>query len=305
MLKAVLLAVGLAWAGTHASPSQMRVDELSMTSYCALPVRYHYDYKDTTKFITFKKGDSKNWTEANGGFIDLRQRIQFSYADPVITENQVIIELNGGVEGLGKLSTRFNYNLDQQEGFIPMNVEMSMWKDRIGGELVCEDSRIRTTYNIEDCGKVADTTVVPMQGYDRCATKWAPKNGKYFAEACTSDYAVYVNTNSQLYSKSAKKWNPSARSVGYSNQGWHMAQFSDGRYTSTKTGRYDDLPAINFECFEAPCKFPPDEKVCQDKEQVSVGNSGFNLCHDLPSTSPEIVAVMEVVLCPEHRPQRV
>jgi len=281
------------------SPNQMQLASVSVTNNCVLPV---YFFEAGT--LKIAPGQTVLFNSANP--ISLSNgRVSFSYSNIDISEYISAIELGAGFSALNQPTQRYNFNLIQQSGFSGLNLEMVLWADAIGGNLLCEDARVKTTYSMAQClmpdqsTQVLNVSTPDNLQFQRCANN----GGLSSRSSCTSDYALYVNANSLLFNKTSGRWQQSARSVGYSTKGFVGASYADGTtLPSTFTGRDGNRVAVNFECFEAPClninaPGAPADPTCLANGQVSVGNSGFNLCADV-TTSILNIAVMQLNLCP-------
>eukprot|EP00727_Mastigamoeba_balamuthi_P005280 m51a1_g14750 hypothetical protein (273) ;mRNA; r:314996-316141 len=261
---ALVLVAAMA-AAVSGAPSQMRLSSVSVTNNCQLPVYFLEGGPDPPNHPRRIEPSTTATLTSDSEFFNTDGRVSFSYTPTGnVGYNIACVELGAGFPtGFGGVVVRQNFNLIQQEGFIDMNLEMALWADRIGGALACEDARARTTFRMSE-----------------------NRGGEHVQASCTSDYAVYVNEHSEWYSKSRGRWVPSARSAGFSTMGFRSARFSDRVVQSTSTGREDDGVAVNFECYEAPClqiheAGKPPLQGCLDKQQVSVGNSGFAVCQDI------------------------
>eukprot|EP00930_Biecheleria_cincta_P043691 TRINITY_DN29983_c0_g1_i1.p1 TRINITY_DN29983_c0_g1~~TRINITY_DN29983_c0_g1_i1.p1 ORF type:complete len:496 (-),score=65.50 TRINITY_DN29983_c0_g1_i1:276-1763(-) len=240
--------------------------------------------------------------------IAIQNRLSFSYdsslfdgGSPGYSEQMAFVELAIGSWPLNTAIKQGGLNFVAQSGFIDMNLEVSAWKDHPGGELICEDARAKTTYNMKDCGNLEDASVetrfLPGGGnFSRCRSKIGSTctTCPDAIPGCTAKYALYVDDHSSLFSKSRQTWLTQARSVGSTLQGFSHARFADGKKSdSSVNGRENGGVAVNFECWELPCLNYKDD--CKQKGFVSTGNEGFLYC---PDTGDFTVQALEVITCP-------
>lgn len=295
----------------------MRLDSLEVENRCNLPT-YFFEAGPRGNPFRLEAGQKQVWNGA-AGEPPLRMglhsggtgRVTFAFTRSDVSGNAAVVEMGQGFAPLGEEGSHWNFNLINQHGFIDMNIEMALWYDHIGGALACEDARIRTSFSMDDCGREglmadgsgsATSRMTPDgESYGVCVAGFRPSgHGVYRPEACTADFAAYVNDRSRYYLDSEREWQPSARSVGYSHYHFDWAHFADGlRLPATLTGRDEDGKAINYECFEAPCLEGTNaNQQCKENGHVSVGVSGFNVCNRRGPL--EEVGVMQIVLCPEQ-----
>lgn len=304
------------------SPSKMRLDTLEVENRCNLPV-YFFEGGPRGHPFRIEAKQKQVWTGA-AGEPELRigapprgtGRVSFAFTKSDVSGNTAVVEMGQGFAPLGEEGSHWNFNLINQHGFIDMNIEMALWDDHIGGVLACEDSWIRTSFSMDDCGEggaMADRSGIVRsrstpdgESYSACVARFRPSgSGVYPPESCTTDFASYVNDRSRFYFTWQKEWKSSARSTGYSHYHFDEARFADGlRLPATLTGRDKDGKAINFECFEAPCLEDTNANAqCKENGQVSVGVSGFNVCNARGNL--EEVGVMQIVLCPEQEAEEI
>lgn len=240
--------------------------------------------------------------------IAIQNRLSFSYDSGLFaggsagfSEQMAFVELAIGIWPLNTPIKQGGLNFVAQSGFIDMNLEVSAWKDHPEGELICEDARAKTTYNMNDCAHLEDASVetrfLPGGGnFSRCRSKIgsACTTCPDAIPGCTAKYALYVDDHSLLFSKSHQNWITQARSVGSTLQGFSHAEFADGQKSdSSVNGRENGGVAVNFECWELPCLHYKDD--CKRKGFVSTGNEGFLFC---PDTGDFTVEALEVITCP-------
>lgn len=286
----------------------MQLDSLHIENKCGMPV-YFREGQSKKAGGPFKI-ESGATSVFNGDEPGLRidQRLSFSYGTRMRDGEASVVELGRGFEKFRKPVKHFNFVFVNKFSFLDLNLHMSLWKDKIGGQPSCEDGTAQTQFKMSECeqgdgsAKIVEYKNPDGQTYKICEAKYKPdytdfKKPIYAPEACTADYARYINSKSFLYQKSTDSWLPSADSVGIDQFNFTHAKFSDGTMlASTLSGRADGAVAVNGECFEMPCRWDKTGS-CKAKGQVPMGNQGFAKCsYNGPVAQ---FGVMQVVLCPD------
>lgn len=285
----------------------MQLDSIQIDNKCTMPVYFFEAQSGELGPFAIEEGKSAIFKGDVPG-LQLGPRMTFSYGSKKRDGEVAVIELGRGFEKFQKPVKHFNFNFINKYSFLDLNLHMSLWKDKIGGALSCEDGRVQTAFKMSECeqpdgsANIVERQNPDGQTYQICEAKYKPDRDEnnraiYKPEACTSDYARYINSKSLLYQPSSDSWVPSADSVGVDHHGFTHASMSDGSTKpSTLTGRDGDGSAINQECFEFPCGKDKDGS-CKATGQVPSGNIGFAKCSFNGPVAK--FGVMQVVLCPD------
>eukprot|EP00928_Gymnodinium_smaydae_P024699 TRINITY_DN19914_c0_g4_i1.p1 TRINITY_DN19914_c0_g4~~TRINITY_DN19914_c0_g4_i1.p1 ORF type:complete len:536 (-),score=66.62 TRINITY_DN19914_c0_g4_i1:160-1767(-) len=280
----------------------MTVYSVQVTNRCSRPVFFREGYN--TKLDA---GATKRFTDPAS--ISMGNRLSFSYDSSLfanmawgVTERMQFLEMAISKWPLGKPIKQGGFNFISQAGFIDMNMEIAGWKDEPGGQLVCNDARAKTSYNMRDCRRIGDASVenkdLPEDGtYERCRSQYGSACPRCVdaTPGCTAQYAAYVDDHSHLYNPTTGRWINQARSVGALAMGFKTAKFADGRTApSTPNGRESSGVGVNFECWELPCLDNKD--YCRQRGYVSTGMQGFMYCNEIGNIE---IGTLEVILCPE------
>lgn len=275
--------------------------ELRVTNQCGRDVVVHEAGGQTVG-----AGQSVTFTEG----VDMSgDRISLMYPGGVyINDNIAVLELNGMFHGgIGVQGPRRNLNFIAQWGFMDLALDVALWGDSARSSLVCRDGRAKCSFSAQDCEHSTPDGSGVYEEHGPSGGEWGfcrSVHGSNLSDpkACTSDYASYVSDQCQVFDRSTASWHSQGRSVGYSNYGFIEGRFADGQtFPSTLTGRRDDLPAVTFECWEAPCILESEKAMCVAEGQTTVGNSGFATdCDEVDNLVD--VAVMEIIACPSGPP---
>lgn len=286
----------------------MQIESLHIENKCAMPVYFLEGQSKKAGPVKIDQGKTAVFNGDEPG-LRLQQRLSFSYGKRMRdTDGASVIEIGRGFEKFHEPTKHFNFNFANKFAFLDLNLDVTLWKDKIGGAMSCEDGRAKTTFKMSECdqgdGSASRVEKKSPDGetYEVCQAKYAPdfsdfKNPKFKPESCTADYARYINSHSLLYQPGDDSWLASADSVGIDQFEFEKAKYSDGSTkASTLSGRADGAPAVNGECFEMPCRWDKDGS-CKKNGQVPMGNVGFAKCsYNGPVMQ---MGVLQVVLCPE------
>lgn len=283
-----------------------QMESLHIENKCALPVYFQEGQSKKAGPFKIDVGKTAVFNGDEPG-LKLEQRLSFSYGKRMRDGEAEVLEIGRGFAKFHEPVKHFNMNFANKFNFLDLNLHVSLFKDKIGGELACEDGRAQTVFDMSECeqgdgsAEVVEKTNPDGQTYKVCLAKYRPdysdfKKPVYDPRSCTADYARYINSKSLLYIPSSDSWVASADSVGIDQYNFTRAKFSDGTTKeSTLSGRADSAVAVNGECFEMPCRWDKDGS-CKAKGQVPMGNVGFAKCS---YAGPVAKFHMQVVLCPD------
>jgi hypothetical protein len=286
----------------------MQLESLHIKNKCAMPVYFREGQSQKDGPFKIEQGKTAVFTGDEPG-LRLEQRLSFSYGKRMRdTDGASVVEIGRGFKKFHEPVKHFQMVFANKFSFLDLNLRISLWKDKIGGTLSCEDGSAQTAFKMSECeqsdgsSKIVEKKTPDGQTFKVCEAKFRPdytdfKKPVYDPRSCTADYARYVNSKSFLYQPSTDSWVPSADSVGIDQFNFTHAKYSDGSTkSSTLSGRDGGRRAVNGECFEMPCRWDKDGS-CKANGQVPMGNVGFAKCsYNGPVAQ---FGVMEVVLCPD------